>query len=362
MLQGQQLFAELEATLTQGPRSQRFTILQKMTDLFLAGADTYSDDHIALFDELMGHLIEQIERQALVELSVRLAPVDRAPSRVVGRLSHDDDIEISGPILRRSNALTDGDLVEIAETKSQAHLSAIAGRATINEQVTDVLIRRGDSDVVCKVTANRGARFSRFGLVKAVKRAEQDEPLAVAVASRTDLPPDLLVLLVRKASETVRQRLLASARPEMRDQITEIVAKISGQVARSVATPPAAGAARPEPGRIRARMAQCAAEKNIDELVDLFSDLSEVPAKAIWDLVRQSSDEGLMILGKACGLGWPDMHKILAATMPGRTASLDDSEELYLKFTNLSPANAQRAVRFIRTNSSRTADELRKLA
>ena len=65
-------------------------------------------------------------------------------------------------------------------------------------------------------------------------------------------------------------------------------------------------------------MAQCAAEKNVDELVDLFSDLSEVPAKAIWDLVRQGSDEGLMILGKACGLGWPDMHKILVATMPGK--------------------------------------------
>jgi hypothetical protein len=143
----------------------------------------------------------------------------------------------------------------------------------------------------------------------------------------------------------------------MRDKITQIVEKVSGQVARSVApasvSAPAKTTGRPDPAQLRARMAQCASEKNIDELVSVFADLSEVPAKTIWDLVRQSSDEGLMILGKACGLGWPDMHKVLAVTMRGKVGSEEDSQELYLKFANLSPSNAQRAVRFIRTNSSR---------
>jgi hypothetical protein len=59
-----------------------------------------------------------------------------------------------------------------------------------------------------------------------------------------------------------------------------------------------------EPARVRERMTQCAEENNVDEFIEAFSLLSEVPAKAIRDLVRQSSEEGLMILGKASGLGW----------------------------------------------------------
>ena len=69
------LFAELEATLTNGQTSQRFSILRKITDLFLAEVDTYSDDHVAVFDELMSRLIDRIESQALVELSGKLAPM-----------------------------------------------------------------------------------------------------------------------------------------------------------------------------------------------------------------------------------------------------------------------------------------------
>ena len=362
MLLDNPLFAELEAALNQGSRPKRFTILRKMTDLFLAELGSYSDDHIAIFDELMGRLIDEIERQALVELSNRLAPADRAPVHVIGRLSRNDDIEIAGPVLQNSKVLTDRDLVEIAVTKGQAHLSAIAGRAQINERITDILIDRGNSAVARKVTANQGARFSRFGLNKAVERAEGDESLAMVVANRTDLPPDLLERLVRQASETVQQRLLASAGPEMKDRVAQVVSKVSDDIARSV-TPSAAAAAaknspRLEPSRLRARIAQCAEDKNIDQLVEAFSALAEVPAKTVRDLVRQQSDEGLMILGKACGLAWPDMHKVLTATMPARTSG-SDLEELFEKFKGLSAANTQRAVRFIRTNSARSKDDHR---
>ena len=116
------LFADLEATLTNGAGQQRFTILRKITDLFLAEVDSYSDDHVAVFDQLMSRLIDRIERQALVELSGKLAPVGRAPANVIGLLSNNDDIDVAGPVLAQSGILTDEELVAIAESKSQAHL------------------------------------------------------------------------------------------------------------------------------------------------------------------------------------------------------------------------------------------------
>jgi uncharacterized protein (DUF2336 family) len=359
------LFAELEATLTNGQGAQRFTILRKITDLFLAGVDGYSDDHVAVFDGLMSRLIDQIERQALIELSGKLAPIDRAPVNVIGRLSYHDDIAISGPILEQSNVLTDDDLIAIAKSKSQAHLSAIAGRARINEPVTDVLINRGSAEVAHKVTSNAGARFSRFGLGKAVTRAEHDDSLALAVASRLDLPADLLEQLVRKATVTVQERLLANARPEMRQKITHVLATVSHQLARAMAPASTQITARTlmrqDPVRLRARISHCAESRNVAELIDTLAILSEIPVKAIKDLVRQASDEGLMVLGKACGIGWPDLQKILAVTFPSKTKTPQQLNALFASYSALSTANAQRAVRFIKTSRSKFADEIRKL-
>lgn len=358
------LFAELEATLTNGQGSQRFTILRKITDLFLAGADSYTDDHVAVFDELMSRLIDRIERQALIELSDKLASVGRAPVNVIGRLSHDDDIDVAGPVLERSNVLTDDVLVEIAKTKSQAHLSAIAGRARINEPITDVLIDRGNAEVAHKVTANAGARFSRLGLTAAVARAEQDESLAIALVDRMNLPADLLEQLVRKATATVQQRLLANARPEMRQRITNVLATVSDQVARSV-TPGDSTTARTtirqDPVRLRARIAQCAESRNITELIDALADLSEIPVNAIKGLIQQASDEGLIVLGKAYGIGWPDLQKILAVALPSKAKSPEQLNALFASYSTLSTANAQRAVRFIRTSRSKVADEIRRM-
>jgi uncharacterized protein (DUF2336 family) len=364
MLQHHPLFVELEATLTNGSGSQRFTILRRMTDLFLAGSDRYTDEHIAIFDELIGRLIETIERQALIELSGRLAPVDRAPINVIGHLSRDDDIEISGPILEHSNVLTDIELVEIAKTKSQAHLSAIAGRKRIGEPVTDVLIDRGNSEVAHKVTANTGARFSRFGLARAVRRAETDEPLAVAVANRIDLPPELLDVLVRKATTAVRERLLANARPEMRERIARVLSAVSSEVARSVApggVRPRSGATlRRDPARLRTRISQSVESRNADELFDAFAIHCEVPVKMINDIVQQGSELGLLILGKASGMAWPDLQGVLSVALPEKTKTPNDIKALFDTFVKLTPANAQRAIQFIRTRAAKSSDELKK--
>jgi hypothetical protein len=343
--------AELEATLSHGSGSQRFTILQRMTDLFLAGSDNYTDDHIAVFDELIGRLIETIERQALIELSGKLAPIERAPVNVVGRLSRNDDVAISGPLLEQSNVLTDSDLVEIATTRSQAHLSAIAGRKRIGEPVSDVLIDRGNSEVAQKVTSNAGARFSRFGLALAVRRAESDESLAVSVANREDLPPDLLDHLVRKATTAVRQRLLANAKPEMKGRITQVLTAVSSQIARSVVPSnirPRPVAVHQDPARIRTRISQCVESRDIDGLIDALAIHCEVPVKAVSNIIRQESGQGMLVLGKASGMGWPELQGVLSVAMPKKTKTPDDVKALFADFIKLTTADAQRAIRFIR--------------
>jgi len=190
MSQSQVLIAELDATLQRVSSSQQVTMLRRVTDLFVNGADSFASEHVAVFDDVIGRLIERAERTALAELSGRLAQIDNAPANVIGRLARHEDITIAGPILQKSN-LDQHTLVEVAEAKGEKHLAAIANRPLISESVTDVLVGRGSPETARKIADNKDASFSEVGFVKLINRAKSDKALATAIQSRTDLPPEL---------------------------------------------------------------------------------------------------------------------------------------------------------------------------
>jgi len=195
MPEAQSLIAELDATLRRTSVSRQLEMLRNVTNLFLVSAKYLSGDQITVFDDVMGRLIEKTEAPALVELSAKLAPLNNAPVNIIGRLSSNDDISVSGPILEKSNLLNDQMLAEIAGTKRQNLLVAIAGRPQVSEIVTDVLVERGNSEVAHKVVANTGASISELGFVKLIGQAKNDKTLAAAIADRKDLPPELIPFL-----------------------------------------------------------------------------------------------------------------------------------------------------------------------
>jgi uncharacterized protein (DUF2336 family) len=357
------LLDELELNLAGRPNSRRFTVLQKLTELFLDGADSYSDDSICVFDDLMSRLIERIEKQALIELSNKLAPVERPPQKIIGRLSQDDDIEIAEPVLRQSPAISDRDLVRIARTKSQDHLYAIARRGHINEPVADLLVDRGDSRVAGEVAGNSGARFSRWGFSRAVQRAETDESVALAVANRADLPADLLGELVRKATAVVQRRLMANSTPETQRRISEVLRTVSEQVVRS--NTPAGRDGRSSVKRdsveLRARILQSADSKDVAELTDALATLAGCPTQTIDRLVKAASYEVFVAVGKACGMTWSDVQKFVLALVPEEPATGDLAAALFEIYESLSPIDAQRAIQFMRANAFRNAERIRDL-
>ena len=174
--QAEALLDELDDTLSRVNGSRRLSMLRQMTDLFLAGAPTYSEELAALFDAIIKRLSEGVELKALVELSNRLATTDTAAIDTVVRLSSSDDIAVAGPVLEKSPALTDNHLVSIARTKGQGHLMAIAARQRVNGVVTDVLIERGNKTVLRKVTGNGGAKISEDSFARLITEAKNDKP------------------------------------------------------------------------------------------------------------------------------------------------------------------------------------------
>jgi uncharacterized protein (DUF2336 family) len=187
----QALVAEFDTALSKASRSRGTAILRQVLDLFLEGAPSYSDDQIAVFGLITNLLIGKAERQAVVELSKKLASADRVPADVISRLSRDDDIAISGPILESSKTLSDADILAVAEAKSPAHLLAISCREPIDEATTDVLLNRSNPEILRKVVDNKSARFSEVGYVKLITQAQHNKELALSIKRREDIPAEL---------------------------------------------------------------------------------------------------------------------------------------------------------------------------
>src|SRR6476646_2883773 len=228
VLEERSIIAEIEGTFASRSADKQADILRRVTDLFLAGADNYSDDHVDLFDGVISRIAEKIETKARAELAHRLAPAPNAPPMTVRKLAHDESIEVAGPIFSLSNRLSDEDLLAIASGKSQDRLLAISKRTSLSEKVSDVLVTHGNRDVVLSVTRNEGARISDAGYTKLVDQSINDEVLAICVSMRKDIPQEHFNALIAKASEVVFEKLAAS-NPHAVYEVHRVLTDITGQ-------------------------------------------------------------------------------------------------------------------------------------
>jgi uncharacterized protein (DUF2336 family) len=346
------LIPELEEVVQHGSAERRAEALKRITALFLDGAPRFNDDHVRLFDEVFNCLIAEIESKARSELSHRLAPVGNAPVEVVRRLAHDDDIAVAGPVLKQSPRLAENDLVDIAQTKSQAHLLAISGRPGIAEPVTDVLVRRGDREVVHSVADNRDARLSDNGFFTLVDRAGRDGVLAEKVGLRPDIPPRLFRDLLLKATEVVQQRLFASAKPETQSEIRRVLAKVSHEMAAKAAPRDYSAARRTvEALRLEGKLDEnalidFAQKRQYEETVAALACLCAVPLEVVDRLMGGDRPDPILILCKSAGWGWPTVKTIIMSRSSGNGASSQGLDNAFTNFERLSPTTAKRVMRF----------------
>jgi uncharacterized protein (DUF2336 family) len=358
------LIPELEEVLQNGTAERRARALHRITSLFLDGADQFSEDHVELFDVVFVRLIEEIETKARAELSHRLAPMSNAPIEAMRKLAHDDDIEVAGPVLQQSPRLDESDLVDIAKTKSQAHLLAISGRIGIAESVTDELVRRGDRQVVRSVAENLQARLSEHSFSDLVNRAEQDGVLAEKVGTRPDIPPRLFRDLLLRATEVVQQRLLSAANLETQAEIRRVLAKVSEEVGaaktRDYASAQRAVDALRQQGKLNeAALLDFARSDKYEETVVTLAQLCSVPIDVVDRLMSGDRPDPILILSKSAGWEWPTVKAIIGARPGAKAVSSQALDTAFANFERLSPATAQRVMRFWQARPAAAAAGMR---
>jgi uncharacterized protein (DUF2336 family) len=349
------LLVEIEGTFASGSAVRKAEILRRVTDLFLAGANDYSDEQVDLFDGVIFRLAERIETKARAELAHRLAPVENAPAAVVRRLARDESIEVARPILIQSKRLTDDDLLAIAEDNSQERLLAISQRAALSENVSDLLVTRGNRDVVLSVTKNEGASISHAGYAKLVDRSIDDEVLAICVGMRKDIPREHFHTLISKASEVVFEKLAAS-NPTAVAEVQKVLTGITGQqvaahpkITRDYTEAEAQFDSMRRSGKpADAAVQEFAASGKFVETVAALATLSRAPRELVENVMsdRRGENDFTLLLAKAAGLSWPTAKKIcILRRGPGGLPPLA-IEAARQSFASLKTETAQRVIRF----------------
>jgi uncharacterized protein (DUF2336 family) len=361
MTAARSILLELEEAITSGTSQKRVDTLRRVTDLFMVGAGQYSEEQVGLFDSVMARLAEDIEARARAELSERLAEVANGPILVVKNLAADDIIDVAGPVLTHSPRLDDQMLVGIAEKKGQDHLLAISQRHSISEFVTDVLVVRGNQQVVRTVAQNAGARFSEEGFGVLVKRSEGDDVLASHLGVRKDMPKQHLAKLIEAASDAVRRKLAAAnplAAIEIRRVLAELAAKVKAEV----------GATQRDYTAAKAQIAQMrgsgkfgepetrvfAQLGKFEETVVALSVVCGLPIEVIENTFQGDNSDMSLVIARAAGFSWPTAKQILLLQSTAGSLSEQDLARAKDNFEKLQPATAQRVVRFYQVRQNAT--------
>ena len=347
------LISELEAAFSSGHNVKQAETLRRVTDLFLQAADRYSSEQIDIFDDVMIRLSTEIETRARAELSRRLATLANAPIRIIHSLAHDDVIDVAGPVLTQSPRISEETVLAIAETKNQQHLLAISQRFHINEATTDVLIHRGDSNVVQSVASNNGARLSDFGVGQLASRACGDGILAARLLQRKDIKSHHLHAVIARVSQTVLNKMIAEC-PNLETSIRNAVIQAAEQFQGALSSEKrdyTAAASQIDTMLAVEKLSdpavgEFAKARNIESTVVALARMSDMPVDTVEHCLFSEQIDLPLILARAAGLSWVTTKWLLILRDMELKIAKHNPEDAKAHFLKLHPVTAHRLLRF----------------
>jgi uncharacterized protein (DUF2336 family) len=347
-----ELIAELETAVRDGSPERRNRILRCVTDLFASDAGRLNSPQISVFDDVLTRLIEHADPQALCQLATTLAELISAPEQTVRRLAQHKNAAVAVPVLAKSKALSEADLVGFARQGGQQHVLALAGRSALSEAVTDVILEHAGREISRVLARNAGARFSDQGFAKLLATSERDEVVAESLGMRPDLPAATLNQLLAKMTETVRTRLLKFAPAAVRQRMqaaADIAAAKTGATASEAID--YAGAVSMVDGLNRtgklgdSTVNRFAIQHDYAKLGAALSVLSGAAIETIEQIMFDKDPMGLIIATRGSRLNWQTAIAIINNRgLP--PLSKEQAEQTRSFFETLHVSTAQYTIRF----------------
>jgi len=327
--------------------------LTRITDLFVAGAGRYSTQQIEMFDEVFKTFVSVIELKTRARLARRIATNSGAPATLVRAFAFDDEIDVAGPVLSQSAALTEADLIVVAGTQSQGHLHAIAQRQSISELVTDILIERGERIVVHAVAKNAGAHISDLGFRDLVLRAGDDSELALHIGLRHDIPRHHFLIFLETASAAVCSRIIA-ANPQFPESVQGAVTEVVDEINLEIRNKSSDHAkAKKKVRRLKywkelgeAKVHAAARAQDFEQAALALSILARCPIEVAERAVLNENPGAAQVVAKAAGCSWATVKSLLLMRAADRRMSKIDLDRARENFERLEVRTAERVLEF----------------
>ncbi|MBR1129411.1 DUF2336 domain-containing protein [Bradyrhizobium iriomotense] len=353
------LIPGLDAIVKRGDPRRRGEIARAIAELFFQDPTRLGPELIDLFDDLLIDLVPHAELTSRVDLAERFSRLDNAPPHLVNQFARENEIMVAGPVLRRSPVLATAALVEIARLKGQGHLLAMTERPVLPVVVTDVLVERGDRDVVRRAAGNAGAVFSPGSYSELIKRAAQDGVLTLKIGQRSDLSGEHLKELLNGTLDVIRRRLSSVVNPVRQVEIKRAMAAIE-----EAALPPGprrdfSAAQRTvltlhREGHLgESALLGFAKAHKYEESIASLSAMAGIRISILDRLIGGDRYDPILILGRVLNLGWPTVRALILLWYgPNRTPADADIEAARVNFTRLMPTTAERVVNFWRNRQT----------
>jgi uncharacterized protein (DUF2336 family) len=347
------LIDAIQDTTVSGVTKRQLRALTRLTDLFAAGSARYSKRHIALFDEVFKTLVAVIELETRIKLARHVATMANAPATLVRAFAGDEAIAVAAPVLTPSTALSDSDLVANASTRGQDHLYAIAHRRTVSEAITEILIERGQPNVVHAVAQNAGARFSDASFRELVARAGDDTRLALHVGMRADIPRHHFLRLLETASAAVCRKIRA-ANPKLTDAVQDAVTEVIDDINQEVRNrSPDHVRAKSRVKRLQnwnelgeANVHAAARSQNFEQAAMALSALAGCPIEIAERAILNDNPGVVQVVAKAAGCSWATVKALLLMTAADRPMSKRDLDRARKNYERLETRTARRVLEF----------------
>lgn len=198
-------FGEVADAQKSGRARQRLT--RRLADIVCLPETRVSPQERWMTADVLDALLHNADAVLRAKVAERLAEQAEAPAGLLRRLAM-DDYEVAEPILRRSCALTDFDMMEIARKAGLNHQVALARREQVSETVAAALAAAGGPEVIGVLLRNAGVRLAPQTTDFLVRELRDNDRLAELLIKRPELRPSQAFALFWSVSHTQRKLIL----------------------------------------------------------------------------------------------------------------------------------------------------------
>ena len=344
---------------------KRRELLRQITDVFLADPPDRSDRESQLFDEIVGAVASDLETQVRIELARKVAVSNVPVQRTARRLAL-DQIEVARPVIEKSRALSERDILDVIEQKSQDHMMAVTKRPDIGEAVSSALVFKGEDRVVASLLENRTARINRPTYERVAERAELSPVLHAPFVRHQNAPLDLLNNIYLKVEGDLRREIMRKFHGDSPAELEEALETSRNHLSAAYgALPEDYQAAKDyvatleKKGQLKPPMlVQLLRENRRTAFLVAFAQLVDVEFDLGRRLVDAHDLDALAMLCRGAGFD-RGLFVTICLLVSGDSHGISKAEQFGQLYEQVPVAAAQRALRFwkVRAKSAGAASE-----